>query len=183
MLRLSSKYRYINTNAQIHKYKYSLNSKSTTTTYVLSLGEDNSLNTSEVLIFFFSGLFVVVSWISFVVPPEVIPGRMVRKMIPEQMVKKIIPGRMVKIILSCSNANCRQTLQKIKWENFSLNTLNFGKTFKICDGKNEFQHFIHRQRHGNFPQKASLILICPQARPRSNLPWFSFMRFSNFLIS
>ena len=97
-----------------YKYKYSLNSKSTTTTYILSLGEDNSLYTSEVLIFFFSGLFVVVSWISFVVPPEVIPGRMVRKMIPEQMVKKIIPGRMVKIILSCSNANCRQTLQKIK---------------------------------------------------------------------
>ncbi len=27
-------------------------------------------------LFCFTGLFVVVSWISFVVPPEVIPGRM-----------------------------------------------------------------------------------------------------------
>ena len=39
------------------------------------------------LLSFSSGLFVVVSWISFVVPPEVIPGRMVKKIISGQMVQ------------------------------------------------------------------------------------------------
>ena len=43
------------------------------------------MNAHRVNYHYCSGLFVVVSWISFVVPPEVIPGRMVKKIIPEGM--------------------------------------------------------------------------------------------------
>ena len=45
----------------------SLESKGPLTNYVITI----SLNFKSIL-----GLFVVVSWISFVVPPDVIPGRM-----------------------------------------------------------------------------------------------------------
>ena len=63
----------ISTNASGHSMHYedlcmiSLESKGPLTNYVITI----SLNFKSIL-----GLFVVVSWISFVVPPDVIPGRM-----------------------------------------------------------------------------------------------------------
>ena len=55
------------------------------------------MNANRVNYHYCSGLFVVVSWISFVVPPEVIPGRMVKKIIPGGRVKTF-PGQMGKHI-------------------------------------------------------------------------------------
>ena len=57
---------------QVHQYQKNILQK-------ITIFRANAMFCCSVSISFyhFSGLFVVVSWISFVVPPEVIPGRMV----------------------------------------------------------------------------------------------------------